>query len=169
MKITCPHCNKKYALAEATRDENLRAIIKMQPIFGKHARLVFEYVEQFGVSPLTIKTRKIRRLLEVMARLFEQGTYSHQKKIYRISPAGIAEALTIVCTRHLDGLENHNYLKKVMIGISEQEERERGKQAERDLRAKEKKLQAVETTDGPVPWGEVGPEDIKKFNRGRAS
>ncbi|HRR42137.1 MAG TPA: hypothetical protein P5244_12955, partial [Syntrophales bacterium] len=49
-----------------------------------------------------------------------------------------AEALNVVVLKNFqDRLENHNYLKKVMIGISEREERESGKQAERDLRKKE--------------------------------
>ena len=37
-------------------------------------------------------------------------------------------------------LENHNYLKKVMIGISEEEAKEAGRAIENDLRAREERL-----------------------------
>jgi len=73
-------------------------------------------------------------------------------------------------------LENHNYLKKVMIGISEKEERESGKQSERDLRKKEAGLmsgsrypEAEDTVQLPkmkdVPPARLTEEEIEANRR----
>ena len=122
-------------------DSDIYAIIKMQPVFGKHANLVWAYVELFGIRPMKGHTKKIRVLLEGLKGLIESESFSYQKKKYAISRAGIGEALNIVVHRHFtDRMESHNYLKKIMIGIAEREEREKGRQAERDLRKKEGRL-----------------------------
>lgn len=141
MKFNCPYCSKELNLMELTLDSDLYAIIKMQPVFGKHANLVWAYVELFGIRPMKGHTKKIRILLEEMKGLFESEAFSYQKKKYAISRSGIAEALNIVVHRHFtDRLESHNYLKKIMIGIAEREERESGRQAERDLRKREDRM-----------------------------
>ena len=68
----------------------------MMPRFGKHAHLVSGYCMLFGISPLKIKARKFRLLLEEMKTLLEQERFSYQKKIYPISAAGIVRALDIM-------------------------------------------------------------------------
>ncbi len=122
-------------------EQDLTAIIKMQPLFGKHANLVWAYVSLFQVTPMKAKTAKIRLLLEEMKALLEQERFSYQKKIYPISAAGILRALDVTVKKNFsDHLENHNYLKKVMIGISEEESRQASKTAEKGLRAREERL-----------------------------
>lgn len=122
-------------------ENDLVAIIKMQQTFGKNSNAVWAYLELFGISPLRAKRKKLRLLLEEMKSLFDSGSFKFQKKIYRISHDGMAEALNIVAHRNFpDHLENHNYLKKVMVGIAEREAQAAGVQAEKDLRQKEERL-----------------------------
>ena len=122
-------------------EQDLTAIIKMQPLFGKHAHLVWAYVSLFQVTPMKAKAAKIRVLLEEMKTLLEQERFSYQKRIYPISAAGILRALDVCVKKNFtEHLENHNYLKKVMIGISEEESRQASKTAEKSLRAREERL-----------------------------
>jgi len=124
-------------------ESDLHAIIKMMPLFEKHAHLVSGYCMLFGITPLKIKAKKFRLLLEEMKTLIEQERFSYQQKIYAISAAGIVRALDVVVKKNFaEHLENHNYLKKVMIGISEEEAKDAGRAAEKDLRAKEKEIMA---------------------------
>jgi len=130
---------------EIQQDKDIVAVISMSAGFGKHANLVWAYVELFGVTPMRGKTKKIRVLLEEMKGLFDSQVFRYQKRKYGITQAGIAEALNIVVHRHFEThLDSHNYLKKIMIGISEREGRESGKQAEKDLRKKENGLRTAD-------------------------
>ena len=123
---------------ELSHDGDLYAIIKMLNTFGKHSALVCAYTELFGITPLKTKTKKWRLLLEEMKRLFDSESFSYQKKTYGISQAGIAEALNIVVHRNFpDGLESHNYLKKIMIAIADREAKDAGRSAEKDPRKRE--------------------------------
>lgn len=126
---------------EIQAESDLHAIIRLMPLFGKQAHLVMGYCMLFGISPLKLKAKKLRLLLEEMRILFEQERFTYQKKIYRISAAGIVRALDVVVKKNFsEHLENHNYLKKVMIGIAEEESKEAGKAAEKDLKAREGRL-----------------------------
>lgn len=138
MMIRCPKCAYRFDFREAQVDDNWRAIIKLLPAFGKHGNLVFEYVRNFGIDPLRIKSDKVLRLLRQMAKLFESESFEWRKTTKKISKSGIMEALEITVNKNFDiPLENHNYLKKVMKGIAEREEKERGRLAEKKLREKE--------------------------------
>jgi len=125
-------------------------IIRLLPVFGSHARLAFEYVELFGVLPLRMKGKKILRLLQDVALLLRTGSFRYQRREYHISEPGIWEALRIVCNKHFEQpLENHNYLKKVMIGISERERKEARDAAEREQKQREERLRGRPmTADG---------------------
>lgn len=126
---------------ELKQDSDLFAIIKMQPVFGKYSHLAWAYVELFGVLPMSKHTAKIRSILEVLKMVFQAEAFTFNRKRYGISHAGIGEALNVVVLKNFqDRLENHNYLKRVMITIAEKEEQERGRQSERDLRKREERL-----------------------------
>lgn len=141
MRFSCPFCRRECDYMEIQMESDIHAIIRMMPLFGRHAHLVSGYCMLFGISPLKIKARKFRLLLEEMKTLFEQERFSYQKRTYRISAAGIVRALDVVVKKNFsEQLENHNYLKKVMIGIAEEEAREAGKAAEKGLRAREDRL-----------------------------
>jgi len=141
--VRCPYCNKDFDPREALAESEWRDIISLIPEFGPYSRLAMEYCELFGVAPLRIKSKKLLRLLNEVAALFRNESFKFHKKQYRISRAGIAEALRTVCNKHFETpLENHNYLKKVMIGISEREQREENIRREKELRRKEGRIMA---------------------------
>ena len=166
MKFDCPWCRKEIDYMELTHDSDLFAIIKMLNTFGKHSNLVAAYTELFGLKPLKSKTKKWRILLEEMKRLFDSESFSFQKRNYRISQAGIVEALGIVVHRNFaDGLDSHNYLKKIMIGISEREEKESGRRAEKELRSKEASLMSGGHDGYPVPEEQIEAPRMKTMPR----
>jgi hypothetical protein len=104
-------------------DKDLRYIFEVLPSFGtRYSNLVMAYCQLFGVTPFHIKAKKLRLIMEEMKKLFDAQTFSYQKKKYEISHAGIAEALDICIKKNFEQhLENHNYLKKVMVTIAERE------------------------------------------------
>jgi len=125
--ICCPKCMYKFDYREAVMDDDWRKIIILLPVFERHGKLVFEYAEKFGINPLRI-----------MGKLFESESFEWRKSTKSISKSGIVEALDIVVNKHFDvPLENHNYLKKVMVGISDREGKEKSKRAERETRERE--------------------------------
>jgi len=140
MKFPCPYCRKELDLMELNLEQDLNAIMRTMSTFGAHGHLVMAYCYLFGVTPYRIKAKKYRLLLEEMKRLFDAEAFSFEKRKYNISRQGIAEALDIVVKREFTStLHNHNYLKQVMIGIAERERTAKSKQAERDLREKERR------------------------------
>ena len=153
MNFKCPYCRNDLNLWELTQEDDWRAVIEMMPAFGQNGRLVWAYAEQFGITPLKRHTKKLRLILTEMAQLFRTGTFKFQKKAYRISTGGIAEALGTVAHKTFEtSLENHNYLKKIMIDIALREEREAGKRSEEDLRTKEEtaRTRREHLTDGEI-------------------
>jgi len=143
VNFNCPYCHKRLNLMDLQLESDLMAIIGMQSVFGRHADLVWGYIELFGITPRTAKAKKIRTLLEDMRRLLEAGEFSYRKKQYRISRDGIAEALNSMVRRSFEmPLANHNYLKTVMIPIAEREGKDAGRKAEEDLRAHETRLRS---------------------------
>ena len=141
--MQCPYCAKNFDPREAMAEAEWYDIIGLIPEFGPYSKLAMEYCELFGVHPLRIKTKKLLRLLNEVAALFRNESFKFQKKQYRISRTGIAEALRIVCNKHFEQpLENHNYLKKVMIGIAEREQKQESIRREKELRRKEERIMA---------------------------
>ena len=161
--IRCPKCSYKFDYREAVMDDDWREIIGLLPVFERHGKLVFEYVEKFGINPLRIKGSKVLRLLRQIARLFEKGSFEWRKSNKSISKSGIVEALEIVVNKHIDTpLENHNYLKKVMVGISDREGKENSKRAEKEMREKETSYvhrSPVAETDDENP---ISAEEFRK-------
>lgn len=158
--IRCPKCSYKFDYREAVIDENWRDIMGLFPVFGTHGKLVFEYVEKFGINPLRIKSSKALRLLRQMGKLFEKESFEWRKGTKSISKSGIVEALEVVVNKNFDvPLENHNYLKKVMVGIAEREEKERRIREEKNLKKREKRIQ--ETGDR----SQKGQTSTKEFQR----
>jgi hypothetical protein len=160
MKARCPYCGAEIDLSEIFREGDLHAVIRLLPSFGQHHRLIWEYVELFGITPISRHASKMRRLLEELGRLWEAEGFNFNRQIYSISKAGIAEALRECVNRAGLKPKNHNYLKQVMVTIAEREEKERSIQAERDLRDKEKQLMQGEVLPDSSDY-EI-PEDIRE-------
>lgn len=144
---------------EIQMEKDLRFIFDVLPAFGtRYAQYVMGYCYLFGITPFKIKAKKLRLLLEELKRLFDAQSFSYQKKNYPISHAGIGEALDICIKKNFaTALDSHNYLKKIMIGISEREGTEAGRAGEVQLRKKEEALRNSER-----PSEAVAKENIKK-------
>ncbi|TAN59824.1 hypothetical protein EPN18_09720 [bacterium] len=160
MKFKCPKCGDEYGYAEAVKDDDLTAIIKMQADFAPHSKLVFEYVELFGATR-PIKAAKLLRLLLDVRMIWTSGSFAYQKSRYIISLEGMAEALKTVCNKNLTALDSHNYLKKVMIGIAEGEANKKSVAAEKALKQREAQLRAG---NRPEPEGQSKgmPEELRR-------
>ena len=150
---------------EIQMDKDLRFVFEALPSFGRHSSLVMGYACLFGVTPFAVKAAKLRHIIEEMKRLFDAQAFSYQKKTYAISHAGIAEALDLCVKKDFqEHLENHNYLKKVMITISEREGKNQSRQAEKDLRAREDKYRAGSRAAELTP--EPGTPQNNRIDRG---
>lgn len=139
MNLTCPRCGSQFDYREAFKDATLITIIRMQPEFGPHASLVFEYAELFDTTR-PIKAAKLLRVLTEVRDLWKAGRFTINRQTYTISQVGIAQALKVVCNKNLTSLDTHNYLKRVMVTIAEEEEKKRSIDRERVLQEKEKML-----------------------------
>lgn len=161
MKINCPYCNKEIDFMEIQMDKDLQYIFQALPSFGtRYSNLVMGYCSLFGVTPFKLKAKKLRLLLAEMKRLFDAQAFTYGKcQQYKISHAGIGEALDICIKKNFtEHLENHNYLKKIMITISEREGKDQSRVAEKDLRGREGQMQAGGRTD--VSGKNLTPEQI---------
>jgi len=139
MNLTCPACGSQFDYREAFKDATLIQVIRMQPEFGPHSALVFEYAELFDTTR-PIKAAKLLRVLTEVRDLWKAGRFSINGRAYTISQGGIAQAIKTVCNKNLKSLDNHNYLKKVMVTVAEEEEKKRSVEKERVLKEKERML-----------------------------
>jgi hypothetical protein len=156
MKITCPYCTGKIELEAVLKDTIMVQVIKMLPDFGAHGRLAWEYAELFGISP-PLNARKLHRILSEVLEFFKGGGFVFQQKKYEISRNGLAAAIRTVCNAQLKSpITGHNYLKRVMIDISEKEREGRLKDDERKLRDRESDAQNR-------PGGELGRWSVKNL------
>lgn len=149
MGFNCPYCRKEIDLMIVEMDKDLRFVFEALPSFGtRYSHLVMGYCQLFGVTPFAVKAKKLRLLMEEMKRLFDAQAFSFQKKTYRISHAGIAEALDLCIKKNFsEHLENHNYLKRVMMTISDRESKDQSRAADADTRKRED-LQRAGIDDG---------------------
>jgi len=156
--IRCPECGKKFDYREAVMDETWRDIIGLLPRFGSHGKLVFEYVEKFDTNPLRAKSKKVLRLLSEIAKLYESGSFSWRRNTYSISKSGVIEALRVTCNKNFaEPLENHNYLKKVMVTVSDRERKEKRDRLDREQRERESAARQAIADRGepePIPYHE---------------
>ncbi|MBN1830271.1 MAG: hypothetical protein JW884_14155 [Deltaproteobacteria bacterium] len=159
MKVVCPYCGKKLDMDLVIDDADWKAIIALSGSLKEYSSLVFAYLELFGLAPLSRNKKRVRVILEEVKRLFDAESFRYRKVDYRISRQGIAEALNIMIHRHFpDRIDNHNYLKKIMIGISEREMAAQSKRDEASLRDREERLRRGE---------HLSEEDMQR-NRDRA-
>ena len=161
MNLKCPKCLHEYDVRQATKDAALIEVIKMQADFTPHSRLVFEYSELFWTTR-GLKAAKLLRILTEVRDIWTAEKFAFQKRVYEISKGGIVQALKTVCNKRFDvPLENHNYLKKVMISVAEEETRKRSAEAEKALKEREARMRAstrpesLEQMDRPTPIGDL--------------
>lgn len=133
-------------------DKDLKYVFQALPSFGgRYSHLVMGYAQLFGVTPFAVKAKKLRLIIEEMKRLFDAQAFNYQKKTYRISHAGIGEALDMMIKRNwTKPFANHNYLKSVMIDISEREEKDGSRKVDAETRKRED-LQRAGLSPSPQP------------------
>jgi hypothetical protein len=136
-------------MREAMAEQEWVDVMQLLPVFGTNSRLAFEYVEKFSIHPMTIKVKKILRLLTDLAGLFKTGKFVINRLEYEVSQRGIVEALTEMNNRNFEQpLVNHNYLKKVLTSIAEKERTDRRASADAALQRNEKRTRMnTERTD----------------------
>ncbi len=140
MKIVCPYCQEKMNLEDYLKDKTLLHAFKLLPDFAGYSGLAFEYAELFRIGP-PFNARKLLRVLTELREIDRNQGFDFQKRRYQISRAGLIDAVKTVCNSGIKGpLKNHNYLKKVAIGIAEEEEKRRIADGERHLRKREEAL-----------------------------
>ena len=161
--MRCPVCGEMFSVRDAMMDAEWKEIlVDVAPMFGPHAKLVFEYVELFGVNPLRTRPKKILRLMKEVSRLFTSGRFGYQKKTYTISQPGVVAALSIVCNKEFDRpLTNHNYLKQVMIQQAKDELKQMREAQERAQREREARGSGFKV-QGSGTDGEMSIEEFKK-------
>jgi len=156
--MRCPKCGERFNPKVGQAEGEWSDIIKLLPAFGRHGRLVFEYTELFSLHPLTEKGKKIYRILAGLAAIFQEEKFLFDRKEYRISRAGIVEALTVVCNKQFQSpLENHHYLMKVMIGISDRERkavRDEDDKRQREREAGGRRSEVRDQEEGPIVTAE---------------
>jgi hypothetical protein len=142
---------------QMSKDLNAVFNILTSPTIAKYSNTIMCYVCLFEVTPFHLKAPKFRKIMEEMKKLFDAEAFSFQKKQYQITHAGIVEALDICIKKHFEQtLENHNYLKKVMISIAEREGKGKSIQEEKALRQREQSnLRGDERPDVPIPRGPI--------------
>lgn len=163
--LKCPRCLYEYDVRDAAKDKDLIEIIRMTPEFGVHHKLVWEYAELFETTRPP-KWKKLLRILSEVREIWNSNRFSFQKRVYIISREGIAAALKTVCNKAFSApLQNHGYLAKVMVTVSEQEAQKKAADAEKALREKEAALRAG-ARPGPVKTHDEGSAgqatDVKK-------
>lgn len=149
VNLKCPKCLYEYDYRQAAKDKAIVQMLGMMPEFAPHSGLVLEYLELFETTR-PLKPAKLLRIMTEMRDIWTAGQFGFQKRAYDISRQGIAQALKTVCNKRFDvALENHNYLKKVMISVAEQEAQKRSVDAERALKEKEARLRASTRPESP--------------------
>lgn len=161
--IRCDKCGEKLDISAGVFTDDWVEIMRLLPSFSPNSKIVFEYVELHNVFPLQTKSKKILRLLTELAGLYEHEKFRFGKAEYSISKKGISEALTIVCNKNFSGpLDGHNYLKKVMISISEKELKERRDADDKALRKKENRILNQPVTENKQTEEVIPLSEFKK-------
>lgn len=150
--MRCPMCGKEFDVREAVMSEaEVEWNMEVVPAFSNaHYSLVYEYVMLFDVYPFRKRFLTVLRLLKDLLKLYLKGKFEWKKRIYSISRDGVVEALKITCSRTFEPpLKNHNWLKTVMIGISEKELKNVRDQQDRALRKREAGIRRPTTEPPP--------------------
>lgn len=154
MNLKCPKCLYAFDPREATRNQDIIAVIKMQADFAQHSKLVFEYAELFETTR-PVKPAKLLRILSEFRDIWLSGRFGMNKRVHVISREGMVQALKTICGKTFGApLENHNYIKKVMVSISEAEAAKRSAAEEKALKENEAAIRRS-----------AQPENLDNFER----
>ena len=113
---TCPHCGASYDLVQHLAEGDLRdyvvALSTLPPELRPTARA---YIELWRATPgATLQMGRRARIAAELARLWAKGVFEAGGNYYEIDRADIAKSLEMAVAANPSGLNNHNYLKKIM-------------------------------------------------------
>jgi len=119
--------------------EEMAAILRLAAKFGKAWPWIEEYLHCFRSSAdKPLKPARIKLFLDEILTFIEQGGFNIEKQWHVVRPNAIYEAVRYVAQANKTGFKNHNYLKKVAIGINqkmiEEEEKNQRDRAQEALR-----------------------------------
>lgn len=130
-KIRCLECGAWLDMTAIMKDTEWREVLELSHRFGPYSKLIFEYADSFRAKPgrsMPLK-KQIRILQEVLA-MYEKETFSFQRSQYAVTKVHIIEGIRRVCDRELTNLQNHNYLKKILLGLLEKDRNKKEAQEE---------------------------------------
>jgi len=131
--------------------------------FGRWCPLVWEYTGAFATKRLgAIAPAKRLRIVTELAKLWETGIFSLERKQYRITKDKIIESMRKVCDLEKHGFGNHNYLKRVMSGDAERISAEGLSASEEARREEDKKVRREEDKKEE---GRMSPEAQAAFKK----
>lgn len=115
-KLTCPWCERSVNLDQLEMADLFRERNDLAAELGRAWRLANEYVDCFRAKRggrITLKKRV--RILREIAKLWRTCEFQYDGRRYSTRQEQVLEGLTAACNRDLAGLDNHNYLKKVLL------------------------------------------------------
>ena len=173
MKLICPKCGSKIGLDQAETSADFTALINLASRFGKGWIWADEYMESFAPQAGWVKLKTKIRHLETLAVIWDAEQFNFQTRQYRTDKKRIIEAMVKVSNVHKQGLNSHNYLKKVLMDTAELEDaqgrtaaeeqaREHSRRGGRDLTRDSNSPLSLEG-EGQGKGGLSGAEGLEKF------
>ena len=152
-KLTCPKCGCASSLQAFALHADLLGLMKLASKFGSRWPWVAEYLDAFrSAADRPLKPYRMKLLLEEILEMVEKRGFVYDRQQHAIRPDALFSAMWEVALKNLVGMKNHNYMKKVAIGINlKLIQREEGDQRTREDDAIRR---------GPDP---DGPERFKKI------
>jgi len=119
-RLTCPYCDRTFDLDQVEAADLFRERNDLAAKLGKAWWIANEYVDCFRRQRAgRISLKKRARILREVVKLWESGVFEFDGKRYRAGQGAILAGFQAVCNRDMTGLENHNYLKRVLMGGAE--------------------------------------------------
>lgn len=164
LPITCPACAHEFDVLQSLAEGELREYLEMLAGFGPLRSTVEAYLDLFRAAPgaaMRVPTRL--RLVRELRRLWDEKAFAFARHLHHISQAQISEALTqtVRAMQGKAGVVNHNYLKKVMLGLLDQDQRQEKRQESQAEQALEAKRRAGQHRREPAPAPEPPVGDDK--------
>lgn len=154
--ITCPHCGESYDVLQSLAEGELREYLELLAGFGPLRSTVEAYLDLFRAAPgaaMRVPTRL--RLVRELRRVWDDKRFTFARHLHHVSQAQIGEALTktVRAMQGQTGVVNHNYLKKVLLGLLSQDQRQEKRLESKAEQALEAKRRAGQhrLEPGPAP------------------
>jgi hypothetical protein len=117
-KLTCPKCGCASHL-RAFGNEDVIEMVRIAARFGRAWPWVEEYIHSFQSDhDKPLRPSRIKVILHEILEMIEKPTFRIEGKDHQIRPNAIYQAIHDVAILNKVGFRNHNYLKKVAIGIN---------------------------------------------------